>query len=53
MDWSANVLNYLASVAARSLVLFAVAAGAMLAFRVRSAAAAHAVIAAPKAKSRL
>ena len=26
MDWSANVLSYLASVTARSLVLFAVAA---------------------------
>src|SRR6185436_5561092 len=44
MDWSASVLSYLASVTARSLVLFAPALAAMLAFRVKSAAARHALL---------
>src|SRR4051794_9590537 len=43
MDWSANVLSYFASVTARSLILFVVAAVVLLAFRVRSSAANHAV----------
>jgi TonB family protein len=43
MDWTATVLSYLASVTARSLVLFALAAAVMLALRVKAAAAQHAV----------
>src|SRR4051794_33419356 len=42
MDWSGSILSFLASVTVRSLVLFAVAAAALLAFRVKSAAANHA-----------
>ena len=43
MDWSASVLSSLASVTARSLILFGVAAVAILVFRVKAAAARHAV----------
>jgi TonB family protein len=43
MPQSSEILSYFASVTARSLVLFAVAAAALLAFRVRTAAASHAV----------
>src|SRR5438270_9172648 len=43
MDQSATILGYLASVSVRSLVLFAVAAAAIAAVRLKSAAARHAV----------
>src|SRR5687767_4668404 len=44
MDWSASLLSFLASVTARSLCLAALALATMLAFRVRTAAARHAVL---------
>jgi TonB family protein len=43
MDQSATILGYLASVSVRSLVLFAIAAAAIAALRLKSAAAQHAV----------
>ncbi len=43
MEWSAEVLNYLAVVAGRSLILFAAAGAALLAFRVTTASARHAI----------
>jgi TonB family protein len=43
MEWSSNVLSYLASVAVRSLILAVVTGAVILAFRIKSAAARHAV----------
>jgi beta-lactamase regulating signal transducer with metallopeptidase domain len=43
MPQSSEVLSFFASVTVRSLVLFAVAAAALLAFRVKAAAARHAI----------
>jgi TonB family protein len=43
MEFSSNLLSYLASVALRSLILASVAAAAIFVFRVKSAAVRHAV----------